>query len=89
MGGGSHNYIYCNMSMELEGQMEDDVINEMMKDIIMLTHNLEWWKSSDYSEEDYRETVRKFKEKWLKPSSEREETMKQIIKKSLEKLEEI
>jgi hypothetical protein len=89
MSGGSFNYIYGYMKDELCGYMEDDIMNEIIKDIVEIVHDLEWWKSSDIAEEDYRKTVKKFKEKWLRPSSEREEAMKQIIKKSLEKMEEI
>lgn len=38
----------------------------MMNDLCELLHDLEWWQSCDYSEETYRESVKKFKKKWFK-----------------------
>ena len=47
--------------------VEDDLeLNEMLKDLVKVLHDVEWWQSGDISEESYRETVTKFKKKWFK-----------------------
>ena len=66
MSGGSYNYMYCRIEDEYVGKMYDSQLNAMMKDLCKLLHDLEWWQSCDYSEERYRDTVRKFKKKWFK-----------------------
>lgn len=66
MSGGSHDYVYCKIDDELVGQMKDHELNEVMKDIVLLAHDLELADSGDIGDEDYFETVQKFKEKWLK-----------------------
>ena len=45
--------------------MFDAEMDEMVVDFAKVLHDLEWWMSSDSSEEDYRQTVKKFKEKWF------------------------
>lgn len=65
MSGGSYNYMYCRIEDEYVGRMYDSQLNAMMKDLCKLLHDLEWWQSCDYSEERYRDTVRKFKKKWF------------------------
>lgn len=66
MSGGSYNYICYTLSNECEGAMYDEEMNDLIKDLCDVLHDLEWWKSCDIGEEDYRETVKKFKEKWFK-----------------------
>lgn len=66
MSGGSFNYGYLTVDKLYTGKMCDEELNKMMKDLNNVLHDLEWWKSCDYSEEQYRETVDKFKNKWLK-----------------------
>lgn len=66
MSGGSHNYIYSKLSVECEGEMHDEEMNAMIKDLCDVLHDLEWWQSGDYSEDQYRETVSEFKKKWFK-----------------------
>ena len=65
MSGGSYNYIYCKIDTELNGCMYDDELNDLINDLVEVCHDLEWWQSSDTCEESYRETVRRFKEKWF------------------------
>lgn len=65
MSGGSYNYIYNTLSEECEGYMHDEEMNALIKDLCKVLHDLEWWRSCDISEEDYRKTVAKFKQKWL------------------------
>lgn len=66
MSGGSYNYIFNKLSVECEGEMHDDEMNDMIEDLCDLLHDLEWWQSGDYSEDQYRETVSWFKKKWFK-----------------------
>lgn len=66
MSGGSFNYGYLTVDKLYTGKMCDEELNKMMEDLKDVLHDLEWWKSCDYSEEQYRETVDKFKNKWLK-----------------------
>ena len=66
MSGGSHNYVYSRLSQECEGKMYDVEMNDLIKDLCEVLHDLEWWQSGDYSENQYRETVSEFKKKWLK-----------------------
>lgn len=89
MSGGSYNYMYSRIEYEYAGKMHDSQLNAMMKDLIDLLHDLEWWQSCDCSEETYRETVKKFKKKWFKQTkidvqkqieSEFEKTKNELLK---------
>lgn len=66
MSGGSYNYIYSKLSVECEGEMHDAEMDDLIKDLCEVLHDLEWWQSGDYSEDQYRETVSVFKKKWFK-----------------------
>ena len=66
MSGGSHNYIYSRLSHECEGEMHVAEMNDLIKDLCEVLHDLEWWQSGDYSEDQYRKTVSEFKKKWFK-----------------------
>lgn len=81
MSGGSYNYIYETLSEECEGQMYDPEMDELIKDLCKVLHDLEWWQSGDKSEEKYRETLSKFKAKWL--GGNREKRLKGYIDKQL------
>lgn len=65
MSGGSHDYVCFKVEEYLCGQMKDREIDDLMKDIAKLAHDLEWADSGDYCIEDYFKTVKKFKEKWF------------------------
>lgn len=86
MSGGSHNYICYKIEEELVGQMHDKELNDLMKDIAKLAHDLEWFDSSDYGENDYKKSVEKFKNKWFGKS--RNERLKEYIDESVNKLKE-
>ena len=66
MSGGSYSYIYNRVEEECVNRMYDSQLNEMMKDLVKVLHDLELWKSSDTGEETYRRTVTEFKKKWFK-----------------------
>lgn len=66
MSGGSYNYMYCRVEEEYVDRMYDSQLNEMMKDLVKVLHDLEWWQSCDTGEDTYRMEVTKFKKKWFK-----------------------
>ena len=71
MSGGHFDYLYWQVEETYVGQMEDCELDEMMKDLCELLHDLEWWQSADYIEDTYRETVKKFKKKWFGQTDEK------------------
>ena len=66
MSGGSYDYTYSKIEMEYVVQMYDEELDDLMKDLVNVVHDLEWWQSGDYSEDKYRKTVKNFKDKWFK-----------------------
>lgn len=66
MSGGSYSYIYRRVEEECVNRMFDSQLNEMMKDLVKVLHDLEWWQSSDTGEDTYRRAVTEFKKKWFK-----------------------
>ena len=52
MSGGSHNYICYRIEEDLVGQMEDKELDDLMRDIAELAHDLEWYHSCDTDEEE-------------------------------------
>lgn len=60
---------YCILLM-FEGNLGNKPINRYVSllevNLCKLLHDLEWWKSCDYSEDTYRRTVTEFKKKWFK-----------------------
>ena len=82
MSGGSYDYIYSRLEYECVGRMYDIELDDLVKDLCDVLHDLEWWQSSDISEEGYRDTVRKFKEKWF--NGNRDERFKDYIDNQLE-----
>ncbi|MCI6380167.1 MAG: hypothetical protein MR807_07035 [Erysipelotrichaceae bacterium] len=61
-----YNSIYITVKYDLVGYMYDVELDRMMKDLVPVLEDLEKWQESDISEEQYRETVTKFKSKWFK-----------------------
>ena len=81
MSGGSYNYTCYTFQNEYEGYMYDDEMNDLVKDLSKVLHDLEWWQSGDISEEGYRETLRDFKNKWFK--QDRNTRLKDYIDKKI------
>ena len=77
MSGGSYSYKYCEVDDYYVGAMYDEELNEMMKDLVKVLHDVEWWKSCDIGEDSYRKTVKEFKDKWF--NADRSERLKPII----------
>ena len=65
MSGGSYGYIYSRLIEECDGAMYDAEMNAMIKDLAEVLHDLEWWRSGDSSEEQYRTTLARFKTMWF------------------------
>jgi hypothetical protein len=80
MSGGSFGYHYMDLSV-YHGQMEDTELDEMIKDLADVLHDLEWYASSDYSEDIYRKTVQAFKDKWF---GKRDERIRDLLIKELD-----
>lgn len=83
MSGGSRNYFYRELE-EQAGEMRDRELDELVRDLAKVMHDLEWWESCDYGESAYRETVREFKRKWF--GGGREEVLQNIVEKSCAEL---
>jgi hypothetical protein len=86
MSGGSFDYEYSRVEQIYSGRMEDPELNEMIVDLSKLLKELEWWKSDDTSEEDYRKEVAKFKDKWF---GKRDENLRILITNELMTVKEI
>lgn len=91
MSGGSYNHGYSIIEYDYVGEMHDTELNEMMKDLVNVLHDLEWFVDCDISEEEYRETVTKFKRKWFKRRKcDIEELVNEVFeKKKAELLKEL
>lgn len=83
MSGGSYNYICYTIENELYKRMHDVELDDLIKDIAELTHDLEWWVSGDTCEETYRKSVDRFKKKWF--CGNRKERLKGYIDKEIER----
>lgn len=66
MSGGSYSYMCYRIEEEYVGRMFDSQLDNMMKDLVEVLHDLEWWQSADSDEKRYRESVNKFKKKWFR-----------------------
>ncbi|MDK6688302.1 hypothetical protein QP246_02360 [Aerococcus urinae] len=82
MSGGSYAYKYLELQEWYSGQTYDPVLDEIIDDLVVVLHDLEWWQSADYSEDTYRESVTAFKDKWLANGNE---TYKSVINQEVDK----
>ena len=89
MSGGSYNYEFYNIEDTYKGKMKDAQLNEMILDLVRLLKDLEWCDSGDTDEEDYKQSVNKFKKKWFYQDSTQVEDFinKQLEEKKQELLE--
>ena len=65
MSGGSFDYMFYKVEEAYCGHMEDEELDGMMCDLCKLLKELEWYVSSDTSEEQYRAEIKSFKAKWF------------------------
>ena len=49
MSGGSYNYTCYTFQNQYEGAMFDDEMNDLVKDLYEVLHDVEWWQSADIS----------------------------------------
>ena len=80
--GGSYDYKYYVVDDYYNGKMFDAELNDLINDLVKIMHDVEWWQSGDTLEEDYRESVKKFKNKWF--GQTRSKRLKTIIDNELE-----
>ena len=66
MSGDAFEYMCYSIEDMYDNELEDDQLNELLLDFCKVLHDLEWYRSDDISQEDYKQTVKQFKEKWLK-----------------------
>lgn len=62
----SYRNISISVEYDLVGYMHDEELNQMMEDLVRVLEDLEGWQEADIGEEQYRETITKFKSKWFK-----------------------
>ena len=84
MSGGCMGYLYSSVQDYCVGYMQDAELDDLMKDLVKVLHDLEWWQDCDIGEEDYRNTVAYFKTKWFKGN--RNERLKGYIDEKMEKM---
>ena len=66
MSGGSYDYKFQTLDDYYVGRMHDKEMDELLKDLIEVLHDLEWWISCDIDEDQYRKTLSEFKNKWIR-----------------------
>ena len=81
--GGSYDYIYSRLKVECEGRMYDAEMDDMIRDLAEVLHDLEWWQSADSSECEYRATLARFKAKWFE--CDRATRLKDYVDTEIEK----
>ena len=65
MSGGEMDYLCFKVQEQCFEKMCDDELNDMIPDLVDLLHALEWWRSGDTNEENYRVAARDFKNRWF------------------------
>lgn len=81
--GGSYDYMFYKIKDTYCNKMFDIEMNHFMEDFVKLLKELEWWKSDDIAEEDYRKALKEFKTKWFGKNDKR---IKDIINHEYDKL---
>lgn len=64
----------------------DKQMSELVWDIFVVLHSLDWYRSGDTSEDKYRKDVKYFKNKWLGKSNN--ELIRKEIDKSINELKD-
>lgn len=81
MSGGSMEYICYKIEEYLCGKMQDAELNDLVKDIAKLAHQIEWATDGDIGMADYWRNVERFKNKWFKGN--RQERLKGYVDEKL------
>jgi len=71
MSGGHFDYFYLrleDLAKDIAPQVtpEEKELANLLLDLSVVLHDLEWWKSQDINYEDFKRSWFKFKEAWLK-----------------------
>ena len=88
MSGGYLNYFYNDLESHV-GDFQDRELDDLVKDLVKLFHDREWYLSSDYGEGSWVESRDAFKKKWFAENARQErvekylEDMKTEVLKSL------
>ena len=64
MSGGSLDYFYCQLQDHV-GDFKDKELDHLVKDLVWLFHDREWYLSGDTGEGDWNEARDKFKKRWF------------------------
>lgn len=64
MSGGRYNYVYSKVR-EAADYTQDKEIRALINDLADLLHDEEWYESGDYGKQQYVESLKAFKKKWL------------------------
>lgn len=67
-----------------DNPFEDKEISELVYDVFCLIHSYDWYHSGDTGEDDYREDVKYFKDKWFGKSVD--DRVKSEIEKGIEEV---
>ena len=83
MSGGRFDYFYSklneliadieydyDLNKKIKLSTEERKLRKLLIDLSSLSHDYEWWKSGDNSEEDFIKSFNKFKRKWLKEAKD-------------------
>ncbi|OLS02017.1 hypothetical protein [Tissierella creatinophila] len=90
MSGGSYNYLFGQVDNEYVGSMFDIELNDMMYDLVKVLKDLEWWQSGDIGEEEYRKTVKRFKDIWFgNREGINNRTVRGILKDAIKEIEDL
>ena len=75
MSGGSFNYMYAQIEGTYSGSMGDVEMEELLKDFCKLLYELEWYRSCNTSQEQYKKALKEFKDKWFGNAEAREKRL--------------
>lgn len=71
MSGGILNYFYNTLEEHI-GDFEDKELDDLIRDLVKLFHDREWYLSSDTGEGSWKESRDAFKAKWFTPEGRKE-----------------
>ena len=77
MSGGSLNYFYSELESHVD-DLGDRELNDLVKDLVTLFHDREWFLSSDTCEGNWVESRDAFKKKWFSEGARAERIKKYL-----------
>lgn len=86
MSGGSYDYLFVTVESTYGGATYDDELDSLIIDLCKVLKELEWWKSGDTAEAQYRIALSAFKDKWL---GKRDLLLRERILNHLQKVEQV